>query len=66
MRAAIVFGVVGTAMIGIAAFDPDVVMEGPRVRSLVGLLGRAGTRLLYAVIGVVLITAGLYVLFRNP
>lgn len=66
MRAAILLLLVGPALIAIAVFDPGFVMEGPRVRSLVGLLGRGGTRVVYAVIGVVMVVAGVYALTRDP
>lgn len=53
-------------MLAIAAFAPDFVMEGRRVRSLVGLLGRTGTRVLYALLGVALLVAAAFMLTQDP
>lgn len=65
MRSPIIFLIAGAAMLAIAALDPDFVMNGWRVRSLVGLIGRTGTRILYAVIGIGLLAAGGFMLVRG-
>jgi hypothetical protein len=66
VQTAIMFSAAGIAMIAIAVFAPDFVMEGRRVRSLVALLGRTGTRVLYAFLGIVLMAAAAFTLMQEP
>jgi hypothetical protein len=54
----LVFILVGLCCIAVAVFDPDFVMEGRKVRSMVALVGRGTMRGVYALVGLAMVAAG--------
>ena len=55
---------VGLFCIAVAGFDWDFVMQGRKVRSMVALIGRGPTRVVYAVIGVGMVALGVVAMLR--
>jgi hypothetical protein len=57
--AGIGFGGLGLLLIVLAILDWDYMMNHPKARPVVALLGRNGARVLYALIGLVIVGGGI-------